>query len=304
MVCGSQRAVENERITFAVPFYRDHAYLTRTLASVLAQTDQAWEAVVCDDGSDAATAEVVESTGGGRIRYLRNPERLGLAGNFNRCIDVAETSLVCVLHADDELEPEYTATFREAATRHPRAAALFCRARIIDAESRPVFSLVDGVKRWIDPSRDSEVTLESEAGIRALLRGNFIMAPTLCFRKSVLRDRRFPEEFGFILDLMLTSRLLLEGETLVGLPATCYRYRRHESSETSRLTRSQLRFREESLYYDRMLDVAVAQGWKDCARLASQKRMLKLNVLYRTLASAGKLQVGDAWSGVKILREL
>jgi len=299
-----ETAVATEEITFAVPYYRGHDYLARTLASVLEQTDPAWQAVVCDDGSDAGTAELVRRAGQEQVRYVRNDPRLGLAGNFNRCLDVATTDLVCVLHADDELEPSYCATVRNAAQRYPRAAASFCGAHIIDRDSRPTFSLVDWVKTLIVHSRGTEILLEGEAGIRALLRGNFIMAPTLCFRKSVLGRRRFPEEFSFIPDLMLTSGLLLDGETLVGLPERCYRYRRHDSSETARLTRSQLRFREESLYYDRMLDVAVGRGWKECVRLASQKRMLKLNVLYRMLVSAAKLQVGEAWSGVKILREL
>lgn len=293
------------RVTFAIPFYTGGEYLARVVRSILAQHDQSWEAVVCDDGPEQGIAELVRSCGDGRVRYLRNPHNLGMAGNFNRCIEVADTELVTVLHADDELMPGYTATMRAAAARSPKAAALFCRAEIIDEHGAPRFSLTDVVKDvLLNPSPRAEFLLEGEPGIRALLRGNFIMAPTLCFRKSVLGSRRFPEGFKFVMDWELTTRLLLDGNSLVGLPERCYRYRRHEENATSRYTRTQLRFREESAYYDRMKKIAGERGWDTCVRIATQKRMVKLNLMYLALKNLALLELGEARRGLRLLREL
>ena len=41
-----------------------------------------------------------------------------------------------------------------------------------------------------------------------------------------------------------------------------------------------------------------------CARIATQKRMLKLNLTYRALRSVAQLQLGDAMRGLKLLREI
>lgn len=290
-------------LTFAIPYYSGEEYLRRAIGSLHAQDDASWDAVVCDD-SAAGVEALVHEAGRGRVRYARNPKNLGLGGNFNRCLDVPDTDLVTILHADDELAPSYTRTMRAAADRSPRAAALFCRADIIGPESRPAFSLVDAVKGFINPAQHRETVLAGEPGIRALLRANFIMAPTLCFRTSVLGDRRFDASYRFVLDWDLTTRLLLDGDELVGLPDCCYRYRRHDANATEQLTRTHLRFREESAFYDRMQGIARARGWDACARLARDKRMVKLNLAYRTLKSAARMQLGDARRGLELLREL
>jgi len=292
-------------VTFAIPFYTGITYLARTLRSIVAQVDPSWEAVVCDDGPEQGVEEIVRSFGDGRVRYERNPRNLGMAGNFNRCIDVATTELVTVLHGDDELMPNYCGTMRAAAERHPTAAALFCRAQIIDERGVPRFSLSDVVKDvLINPSPKDELVLEGEPGVRALLKGNFIMAPTLCFRKKVLGTRRFAEGLKFIMDLELTTKLLLDGDTLVGIPEHAYRYRRHEENATSKYTRTQLRFREESEYYDRMKIKAAERGWDECVRLATSKRIIKLNVTYRALKNIALFDLGEARRGFRLLREL
>ncbi len=291
-------------ITFAIPYYSGLEFLERTLASVIAQTDPDWRCVVCDDSDDARVAGVVARVARGRIAYAKNPTNLGMAANFNRCVDIAETDLVTVLHADDELEPAYTATMRAAAARHPTAAAVFCNAVIIGPNSEPRFSLADFVKTRITPSAKHEVILQGEPGMRALLQANFIVAPTLCFRTSVLGARRFATNVRFIMDLELTTKLLLDGEALVGIPDRVYRYRRHDENATEHLTRSQLRYREESDYYDRMREVSLARGWQACARVAGAKRILKLNVMYRAFKSAALLRFADAHRNLQLLREL
>ncbi len=298
-------AASSAAVTFAIPFYTGTAYLARTLASVVAQADGNWQAVVCDDGPEQGVEEIVRGCGDARVRYLRNPRNLGMAGNFNQCLDVAETDLVTVLHADDELMSSYCGTMRAAAARHPQAAAIFARVAIIDERGQPRFSLTDLVKdRLINPAPDQELTLEGEAGVRALLKGNFIAAPTLCYRKSTVGARRFREGLKFVLDWEMTTGLLLDGKTLVGLPTRCYRYRRHDEAATSKYTRTQLRFHEESAFYDEMRDQARARGWDDCVKVAAAKRFLKLNLTYRSLKSAAMLELGEARRGFRLLREL
>lgn len=295
---------EPSPITFAIPFYKGIPLLERALRSIVAQEDGNWQAYVCDDGPEPGVEQLVARIGQGRIRYLKNPTNIGMAGNFNRCLDLAETDLVTILHNDDELMPSYCGTFREASLRHPDAAALFCRVEVVGLDSERRFSVPDWVKdNLINPSTRHEVVLRGEDGIHALLKGNFINAPTLCFRKSIVGERRFPE-LKFVLDLEMTTKLLLDGETLVGLPQRCYRYRRHDDAATSQYTRSQLRFHEESEFFDRMGDECSTRGWDRCVKLARGKRIVKLNVAYRALKSMVLGEFDDARRGFKLLREL
>lgn len=291
-------------ITFSIPYYSGRDYLGKAIESVLAQDADIWTCVVADDSSEADLPEFVAKVGRGRVRYVKNPTNLGIDGNFNQSVNLAETELVTVFHADDELMPNYASTMVRAAERHPRAAALFCRSTIIGPNSESWFSLADYVKKFLNPAQNAEFILEGEPGVRALLKANFIMAPTLLFRKSVLGERRFPMGYKFVLDWELTMGLLLDGETLVGIPDVCYRYRRHFANMTEKLAKTQQRFREESAFYDRMREKVQARGWTRCEAVASHKRMLKANITYRAVKSAVRLQLGDAAKGFRFLREL
>jgi len=296
---------EGVAITLAIPFYSGVPFLARALRSILAQTDPTWSAVVCDEGREPGIEEVVRAFGGGRIRYTRNPGTIGIGRNFNRCIDVAETELVTVMHADDELMPDYCEKIGAAAARHPAAAAVFCRTRVIDERSEPRFSVPDFIKdTLIAPHASGDVIVRGEPGIYALLGGNFINAPTLCFRKTVLGERRFPIQYKFVLDLELTSQIVFDGDTIVGIRDRAYRYRRHDDAATSQYTRNQLRFREESEFYDRMQERARTRGWDRCVEAARKKRIIKLNIAYRSLKNAALLEVGDAMRGFKLLLDL
>src|SRR5262245_36289058 len=105
--------MHSEPVTVAVPFYQGTEFLRRAIASVYTQSDPNWRLRVCDDGPDPGARQLVE-TGDARVRYLRNDRNLGMAGNWNRCLAAAETELVNLLHADDELLPSYIDRMRDA----------------------------------------------------------------------------------------------------------------------------------------------------------------------------------------------
>ena len=179
-------------LTFAIPYYSGRHYLERAIRSVLSQEDEHWRLVVCDGrGREPDLETFLASFGDRRIRYVAWDGVAGMAANWNRCLDSADTDLVTLLHGDDELLKGYGDLMRTAAVGQPQAAAFFCPARIIDAEGAECFSFPDYVKRWLIPGSGGQVVLQGEAGLRALLWGNFIMCPTLCYRKPRLAGRRF-----------------------------------------------------------------------------------------------------------------
>lgn len=290
-------------LTIGIPFYQGHAYLRLAIESALRQERSDWQLLVCDDGPDPGTAELVAGYGDARLQYQRNARNLGMAANWNRCLDLAPTDLVTILHADDQLLPNYAGLMLAAAAQHPGAAMFFCRSRIIDAAGRPCFSLPDFVKRFMEPSRGL-MRLEGRAGLEALLHGDFIMCPTVCYRKSVLDPRRFALEWKQVQDFELYTRLLLEGAHLVGLPAVAYAYRRHPANATARQTRDLLRFREESALYDRLAVQAAARGWTRAVRLARGKRIIQLNLLYQALRDLCALRFDGVAEKVRLLTRL
>ncbi len=288
--------------TIAIPFHTGLDYLKIAVESVLAQRQPSWRLLVFDDGGrEQGVADLIESYADTRIAYHRNERNLGMVRNWNHALAQAPTDLVALLHADDRLLPDYTELMLELAGRHTRAVAFFCGAVIIDARGRRRFSVPDAAKGLFVPHRRGPIVLRGEAALRDIMRGNFIMCPTLCYRKSILRERRFAEEWKQVQDLELTSRLLMDGELLVGTRAAAYAYRRHPESATSRQSESLLRFEEEYRLFDAIAERADRLGWMQAAATARRKTIVKLHLGYRALRSASALDWARARAYLRLL---
>ncbi|HEX6884398.1 MAG TPA: glycosyltransferase family 2 protein [Planctomycetota bacterium] len=280
-----------ERLALAIPYYSGRAYLAEALASVRAQADPDWSLVVVDDSPAKEEARaLVEQLGDARVRYVANAGTLGMVAAWNRCLEEAQGELVTLLHADDRLLPGYVGAMKALAAAHPRAVACFCPARTIDAAGRRRFSLQDDVKRLLVPRGGREVLLAGEPGLRALMRGDFIVCPSLCWRRAVLGARRFEPRWRQVQDLELLTRLLLEDETLVGTRTAHYAYRRHAANATAQQTESLLRFEEEYAIFDAIAARARARGWARAARTAESKLVLRLHLGWRVLCDLLRLR--------------
>lgn len=289
-------------LTLAVPYYSRPDLLLKCLHSVQAQEQANWTALVCDDSPDGSAAAVVESLKDPRFVVHRNPSNLGMAENWNQCLALAQTPYVTLLHADDELLPNYSAVMPRLLDEHREAVAAFCETRIINAEGRPCFSLADHVKGYLRPR--GLVRLQGESGLRAVLRGNFIMCPTVCYRREVLPRPTFNPAWRFVLDFDLFSRLLLNGCVLVGTPEAAYAYRRHEGNATTAYTRTLLRFREEARLYSELAEAAQARNWSLAAETARRKRIIRLHLAYQAARDLMRFSWGDLPEKWRLYRNL
>lgn len=269
-------------ISFAIPYYKGVDGLRVAIQSVLSQSVSEWKLYVLDDNPEDCEAEsVVKSYADKRITFIKNSENLGMVGNWNKCLSVVEGELVTLLHADDELRPNYASLMLELGEMFPDASAYFCRAEIIDKNGKRKFSFPDWYKQFLEPFQgDSPLKLQGEESANALLRGNFIMCPTLCFRLSNLQNLRFDERWSQVQDLHFTLNLLVRNCTIVGSSRVEYRYRRHSQSATSVNTASLLRFEEELELYTVAEKSLLPANWKRARKTAYKKRIIKLNLLF------------------------
>ena len=274
-------------LTLAIPFYANTDLLAVALASVVAQDSDDWEAVVVDDaGPSTGTRDVVARIGGGRIRYERNPENLGLAGNWNRCLEVSNTELVTLFHADDELRPDYVRRVLDVQRSAPDAVAVFTGASVIGPSGKPIFSFPDEVKRFTRPRADGDrIDVYGETGLVSLLRGQHIFCPSLAYRRERLPQPTFDTRWRQVTDLDLLSRLLLSGERIVGSTEAAYRYRRHDANQTALLTASLDRFDEEWAIYDEIATRARARGWSRAVATAERAYKVRLHAVYEAARS-------------------
>ena len=126
-------------------------FVTKTIDSVLRQTEESFEIVIIDDGSVDHTREALGPYEG-RIRYFYQ-ENQGMARARNRGIREARGEFVALLDSDDLWEARYLEEVRKVFEQYPETGAVFVAERDIDAQgvrrSRVYGKRSEG--RWFTP---------------------------------------------------------------------------------------------------------------------------------------------------------
>lgn len=119
-----QEVLQNPRWSVVIPSYKAASTLPRALRSVLCQTEQSFEIIVVDDGSNDDTAQAIASFhADGRVRLLRNLQNKGQSAALNRGLAEARGDWLVQLDATDWLERECLARFAVPFSRPDTVAA-------------------------------------------------------------------------------------------------------------------------------------------------------------------------------------
>jgi glycosyltransferase involved in cell wall biosynthesis len=105
-------------VSAVIPAYNAEKHIERTIKSVLAQSRQADEIIVVDDGSTDGTVEVVRSFGDKVI--LIEQENAGASAARNAGIEAAKSEWIAFLDADDEWMPEKLRLQIDLLERNPK----------------------------------------------------------------------------------------------------------------------------------------------------------------------------------------
>jgi glycosyltransferase involved in cell wall biosynthesis len=212
--------------TVAIPTYNGARHIEEAVRSILDQDGVDFDLILSDDRSTDDTLDRVRSVAGDRARVEVNSERLGLAGNWNRCVALARSPLVNIFHQDDVMRPGHLAA--HLAAFGPGTALVASAADVIDADGLPVPTseiepggLGPGPRRFppgtflpelavANPLRCSAVSLRAE--VHAALGG-------------------FRPDYRFVVDWDFWIRVA-EGHEVawIGQPTVSFRW--HTSSET------------------------------------------------------------------------
>ena len=91
------------RVSIGLPVYNGARYLHCALESLLAQSFDDFELVISDNASTDSTAEICKkfASADSRIRYYRQSENLGAAGNFNQAFKLSRAEYFTWAASDD-----------------------------------------------------------------------------------------------------------------------------------------------------------------------------------------------------------
>lgn len=93
-------------VSICMPVYNKAGFVGETIRSVLSQTYENWELIICDNASTDGTIDVIRDyLIDKRITLYENEKNMGLAYNFNKVFGLANGKYQKMLFADDIIYP-------------------------------------------------------------------------------------------------------------------------------------------------------------------------------------------------------
>ena len=209
-----------------VPVYNGEAFLAECLESILAQDFADMEILIADDASTDGSVALVEryATRDSRIRWWRNPDNLGLAGNWNGCLRAAKGQYIKYVHQDDKLvSPLAIRKMVEVLDNHPEVSLVSSMSQVLDECSRVI-----ELRKYFE----SGVMDGRRVIVRCLERlSNMIGEPSVVMFRREQAVRGYNEHLRQLLDLDLWFHLLEQGQFAYVAEPLCA-FRRHAAQQS------------------------------------------------------------------------
>lgn len=214
------------KVSICVPTFNGAEYIRQAIRSVLDQDYQDYEIVVVDNASTDQTEAILEDLllqAGERLRFYKNDQNIGLAGNLNKCLEYARGAYIKFLCVDDLLLPGCLGKMVAGLDTYP-AVTLVCGGRQAINKSGELL----GFKRY---APQDKVISGHKAITRCLFGGNLIGEPTAVMFRKRDTGSSFRSDLPQLMDIEMWFRLLEQG-ALLNLADSVCAIRTHDAQMT------------------------------------------------------------------------
>ncbi|MEO1670747.1 MAG: glycosyltransferase [Cyanobacteria bacterium J06631_2] len=124
----------NPLVSIGVPVYNGANFIREALDSILSQTYENFELIICDNASTDETEKICReyASKDSRIRYHRSEQNLGAAWNFNRVFELSSGKYFKWAAHDDLIAPDFLLKCVEVLERDSDMILCHCQAKVID----------------------------------------------------------------------------------------------------------------------------------------------------------------------------
>jgi glycosyltransferase involved in cell wall biosynthesis len=248
-------------ISVNIPCYHQLAHARRCVESVLAQTIGDLEIVLLDDGASDEYRDYVATLGDDRVRYQRNPQRLGAMRNMFQAMTAGRGKYTIAFHEDDLLGAHYLAT--AVAVLEGDGSCGFVGGRLREFKDEPTAEMLGAAS----PHPAVQRYGTTADLVRAILRGVEPMFGSIVYRRAaVARVHADHDGFATLVDRPFLLLIMEEwSSAIIEEPMVWYRHHgdgdiRHMAMNPGHILRLFARYRaalpvvlgaeDKPLYYD------------------------------------------------------
>ena len=216
---------QNPNVSVCIPVWNGGVYIALAIESVLQQSYSDFEIIISDNASTDDTVKIVEGYMQlhPQIRLQRNEENIGLVGNFNGCLKLAQGNYIKFLCVDDLLAKNCLEKMVRVLDEDKSIALVVGGRSIIDSFGCQISS-----QRY---SKSASVRNGYDVINRCYFGTNYIGEPSaVMFRKASL-NRMFDKTLNHLMDLEMWFYLLEQGR-MASLPDLLSSIRRHKNQMT------------------------------------------------------------------------
>ena len=241
-----------------IPVYGDSPYLEETLNSVVKHLPTDLPVTVVEDPSNSQELAKTLNKYKERIKHVVNSERLGVAGNFNKCAQLSSGIYTQIIGSDDIFLNNPMPLITRLIDGKDAPTILIPKAKVIS--NKKIFNLTDLFKAIVKPKVVMDRKVSSSQFARSILIGDWPYFPAIIWKTEYLTLNPFSEKFESAMDLDLFVRMIGTDFTVIYLNNYTISYRRHEASQSTKLSLNGNRFIEELACHSKAVDIAKSKG--------------------------------------------
>lgn len=219
----------NHVISVALCTFQGERFIEKQIQSLLDQTRVPDEIVLCDDGSQDRTLEIVESLQKKTpipIAIYKNPERLGSTKNFEKAIRICKGDLIFLSDQDDWWYPEKIEQIESIFAANPSLLCVFSDAELVDEDLNTLKTTMWTILQFDEITKSR--FLKSEA-FEVLLRYNVVTGATMAISASS-REKILPIPKEWVHDAWI-ALILAYNLNISFIERPLIKYRQHSSQQ-------------------------------------------------------------------------
>jgi glycosyltransferase involved in cell wall biosynthesis len=210
------------QLSIGLPVFNGERFLESALNSLLGQSYTDYELIIVDNASADATEEICRSYAARdpRIRYHRNPQNIGPAGNFYRSLELSSGHYYKYAADDDLYDPRFLEECLRVVERDPSVVCCFTPAELIDEQGAHIDNLDLPINTG---ASQADARLYDVIGVDYLCIQLYGVVRTDVFRSLHRYEGYYGWDRNLLADLALAGRI-------VALPQHLFRHRLHPKS--------------------------------------------------------------------------